>query len=601
MSITVKTDVKVREDNTSDSQADAMCTMILLNDMRRNMAEKREQMLEEGIVQLPVLTPTEGGVSVQTTSTNSVEETDEKEPLDEEELNDIAYAEAMIAAMSAMGKNLSETIDMSSERSVLLKKLSDASVELAQKNLENSIKEIKDMERAERKAKRAERRGMFISRVTNGFMMLGGAIMIGTGLGAGVGAAMIITSAAMLAMDETGTTEDAIAGISKGLEMAGMSEGDAAILASVGYAGATMLVGGGVTAMASKAASFAARGASRAAIGLAKAADAAGEAGAIGSKAIMTGTDLATATRQVANLTVEAAEGATKAAQGARQAAGTARTAADAAIDAASKATSPAQKATLLKVADEATLAANKASGAADVAENVAKTTTQVAKDAIKTAAAYTKGTVSKADMIKCMQGAVKAADDAVVCASGAAKAAEGAEKVSTIAGLAMMSEKGAEAAESLMKTEKGLSPATALDSALQSALSSPVSRGCFTRLSKVAGFENAAKIVQGINSCLKDALYCVTTLTILLTFVEAGFAISAGLHKLEGANIKKESAQTQEDKALIMASSDAIDDQTARESEFLAQMQKAISDAIASLKPQLAKQWRPVTNAIQG
>ena len=70
-----------------------------------------------------------GGVVVQSADSSSVEKTEEEQSIHEEEdFNDLAYAQAMIAAMSAIGENLSKTIDAYSQRSVLLKKLADSSI-----------------------------------------------------------------------------------------------------------------------------------------------------------------------------------------------------------------------------------------------------------------------------------------------------------------------------------------------------------------------------------------------------------------------------------------------------------------------------------------
>jgi len=603
MSITVKTDVKVRDENTSDLQADAMCTMILLNDIQKNMSDKRRELLEEGIVNLPTTTVI-GGIPVQTMSTSSVDETDEikeENPLNEEDLKEIAYAEAMIAAMSAIGENLSKTIDMSSERSVLLKKLSDASIEMAQQNLEDAIQDIKDQRKAEKKAKKAERRGSIFSRVVAGLSIAAGAAMCATGVGAVAGGVLIATSVGMLIADETGGTEAAVKGIAKGMVDAGwMNEQDAAIVASVAFAVGVMAAGGGLSKAGSMGANAMAKGAANARLGFEAASEAAGSAASISSKAILTGTDLTDAATDVAALTKEAAKGATKAAEGATEAATTARAAAKNATDAVAKATSPQHRAILQEVATEATNVAAKADDAAAAAAKAAKTATDAADDANKVVKAFKSGTATRADLVKSMQDSVNAAENAKMAASGALEAAEIAGKVSTIANLATVSETAAETAHNAMSISKGVPKKypSGFEDALQVALKGPEARAAFSCSSKVVGPQNAAKLMKALDEI--NGLQWIYRMTFVATLGEAGFMAASGVYRVKTAEAYEQSAVTQKEKTYIMASSEAIDDQSARESEFLAMMQDALSKAIGSLKPQLAKQWRPVTNAIQ-
>lgn len=608
MSITVKTDVKVREEDTSNLQDDNMHMMILLNDLQKGISKKRKELQEESTMEIPraLPTPAPGAVTVQTASTSSVDEPKEEEPAEEDAFNEVAYAQAMIAAMSAMGENLSKTIDASSERSLLLKQLADSSIELAQLNLEQNIKDIKEAQKAEKAARKAAKRGSFFSRAIGALSIAAGAFLIATGAGAVAGGMLIATSAAMLAADETGGTEAAIKGIAKGFEDLGMGSTAAAVTASIAFIAGTILVGGGLTAAASKGASAMARGASRASIGFAEAGEAAARASTAASKGVLAGADLVDTAADVAKASREAAAGASKAAQGAVEAADTAKTTAQNALKAVSKA-SPTQKAALQEVATEAMKNASRAEDAAKTATNAAKAATDAADQLDATAKAF--ASAAKIDpnkaqrvLVASIDKASSAANRAATSAGGALDAAEAVEKSTTLVKLVMTGDQGAEMAQNAVNANKGIPPKynTGVSATeMNSALSNSVTRSLFMNLSKVTGPANAAKAIHVIGEV--DALTRINQATIVFGAFETGFMTSAAVHMMGAAEARDDAAETQQDKALIMATTDAIETQTARESEFLAMMQKALSDAIGSLKPQLAKQWRPVTNAIQG
>ena len=139
-----------------------------------------------------------------------------------------------------------------------------------------------------------------------------------------------------------------------------------------------------------------------------------------------------------------------------------------------------------------------------------------------------------------------------------------------------MASEDGAKIAHNAVNAEKGLPPAhlnTGVDAAaMNTALKNTATRSLFTNMSKVVGNQNAAKIVHVIGDLQADALTRINQATIVFGVAEAGFMASAALHMMNAANIQDAAAETQEERVLIMATTDAIEKKvrlTAKASSF--------------------------------
>jgi len=99
------------------------------------------------------------------------------------------------------------------------------------------------------------------------------------------------------------------------------------------------------------------------------------------------------------------------------------------------------------------------------------------------------------------------------------------------------------------------------------------------------------------IDSPLQTLIY----LELLLTLTSAGIDTATGVIYVNMAHEQDKMGEIQEEKSVIVATTDAIESQRSHEDAFFGMIHKTISDIINNMKTLLVREWRTVTNAIQG
>lgn len=619
--MTVITDVKRSDTITSvEDGNDLIANALLFQILNDGLKKQREQFIENGQEESQEGLKSSSASSTAVSSTSSEEVSAPAAPQEtvseEESVDAVYYMNALIGAMSAISKNLSTTIDASSERSILLKNLADAAIEQAKVNLKKTMDKINDQIEAQEKAEKIG----FWCKVVNYVlfavtMIIAVALLLTpepTGATKAAAIAMIAVSVSLLTMDLTGTTDDCIDGLTNMVlwidrkTFNQLDEEAALWIAMAIYVFLLILV----SVFSPMAIAY---GMSKTGFAVAATATATVAAASAAKTGLSTANyvAVATATEQAARALKASAEAAkatlTEATTAALQAA---TKAADAAADAASLSARGLnqQAQAMLKTAETLQRAADGAQDAADAVRMAYRTAVRAADQTMDAANAL-KNAIGKADVMSYAQQAVKASERAVAAAQSLEKAVEAAQKAIMVTQLASMGGKCGESATKMLRTAEeiklddianaGAKTADDLTDTLTSIMNNPGARQVFMKLSKVMPPEHAAKIVHFFSKTAM--LEHFVRLELALNLTMAGLQAALGKIYLDISELKEEMGELYKEKSYIDTTSSAINAQQEMEDAHLARQHGAISKIIDDMAKMSGREWMAVTRAIQG
>jgi len=619
--MTVITDVKRSDTITSvEDGNDLIANALLFQILNDGLKKQKEQFIENGQEesQGDIKSSSASSATVSSTSPEDVSATTAPQESDSEgeNVDAVYYMQALIGAMSAISKNLSTTIDSSSERSVLLKDLANAAIDQAKANLRKVMDKINDQIEAQEKAKTIG----FWCKVVN-YVLFAVTMIIAiallcvpdpTGLTKAAAIAMMAVSVALLTMDLTGTTDDCIKGLTEMVlyiddkTFDQMNEEEAMWVAMAIYmvllivlsVGSPMAVQYGMTK-----AGFAAATTATATVAAAGAA----KTGLSTSNYIA----VATATEQTAKALKTSAEAAKATLTEATKAALQATTrAADAFAEAASlSARGLNQQAQVMaKTAETLQRAADAADQAADTARMAYRTAVRTVDQTMDAANAL-KNAIGRADVRTVALQAVKSTERAVAAAGSLEKAVESAQQAIMMTKLAGMGGKCGESATKMLRTAEeiklddianaGVKTTDDFTNTLTSIMENPGARSVFMKLSKVMPPEHAAKIVHFFSKTAM--LEHFVRLELALNLTSAGLQAALGKIYMDISELKEEMGELYKDKSYIDTTTGAISAQQEMEDAHLARQHSAISKIIDDMAKMSGREWIAVTRAIQG
>lgn len=191
-------------------------TLVLMGDLKHGLEEQMrgmEQMLACSATPAEAIDGSEAVSLTEGTDGSEVTPQDYPPP-SEDPFDADYYMEALILAMSAMERNLSSNIDGSSERLDLLTVMSGTIAKAAKAKLEELSLELDTYLSAVRAAAEAARKSSIMGYVTAGISIAIGCVMVASGAGAGLGVAMIATGVASIvvqALAEAGIIDPEVA------------------------------------------------------------------------------------------------------------------------------------------------------------------------------------------------------------------------------------------------------------------------------------------------------------------------------------------------------------------------------------------------------